>query len=546
MIESISLLQIASLILVVGGIVQLIRSFSFARFLLKRDFGNPGGWRTLFVFVVFFVGGYSSYAILLLKEPVGVIQLVVSCIFFLGGMFVVTVVRMSSLSVQYVMHMAAVEKHHAHHDPLTGLPNRLLLMERIVQAIDRSKQNRRPCAILIMDLNRFKEVNDTLGHHFGDLLLIELSTRLQNYIGHSDMLGRLGGDEFGFVLEGQSAENPTAFCQHALQQVERPFDVETHSLSIGGSIGIALYPVHGTEPSSLLQHADIAMYEAKRQGKGYMQYEAGLDRHSLDRLTIMSSLKSPDLREQLFVFYQPKIDLLSGRVCGLEALVRWNHPTLGLVSPDDFIPVAERAGVMKQITLWVLNTVLSKKQEWQSLGIHIDVAVNLSVRNLCDETLPQEISQILDSHYVPASSIILEVTETSMMTNPKLAQEILVKLHDLGLQLAIDDFGTGYSSLAYLKSLPASEIKIDKSFVIDMTHDETDAIIVHSTIALAHNMGYRVVAEGVETAESLEMLQVLGCDVAQGFYFSEPMRSGQVPAWVERHNQNRLAFARAA
>lgn len=533
-----------ALLLVMGGILLLLKTFSHASYLLKGDFGNQKGWRSLFSMALFFVSGYAAYALILATSPVGTADLVVSCIFFMGGLFVATVTRMSSLSMQYVEHVAAVEKHHARHDALTGLPNRVLLMERIALAIENRRQEHRAFSIMIMDLNRFKEVNDTLGHHFGDQLLAELSSRLQRDIGPFDMIARLGGDEFGFVLEGAAAEDPAAFCRHILQQIEQPFEVEGHSLSIGGSVGIAHFPSHGEDAASLMQHADIAMYEAKRQGIGCMEYVSALDRHSLDRLMIMSSLKNPDLCDQLFVFFQPKIDLASGRVCGLEALVRWKHPRLGLVPPDAFIPVAERAGVMKVITLWVLNTVLTSKQEWQSLGIHIDVAVNLSVRNLSDDGLPDDILRVLDNHFVPASSIILEVTETSMMTNPRQAQEVLLKLHELGLKLSIDDFGTGYSSLAYLKSLPASEIKIDKSFIHDMIADETDAMIVHSTIVLAHNMGYRVVAEGVENAESLELLQILGCDVAQGFFLSEPMRAGQVPAWVERHNRNCSAFAR--
>lgn len=528
----------AAFLLVLFGALLMLRSFSHASVLVKGEFGNSRGWRGLLVLVLVFVVGYANYALKLLSEPVGMTELVVSGIFFMGGLFVVTVVRMSSLSVQFASHLAAVEKHHARHDPLTSLPNRLLLMERIAQAIEDSRRDRRSFAILIMDLNRFKEVNDTLGHHFGDRLLVELSSRLQRFIGPSDLVARLGGDEFGFVLEGSSAENPVAFCRHALQQIERSFEVEGHSLIIGGSIGIAVYPVHGEEPASLMQHADIAMYEAKRQGNGFMEYDPELDRHSLDRLMIMSSLRSPDLCEQLFVFFQPKVELASGKVCGMEALVRWKHPKIGLVLPDAFIPVAERAGVMKMITLWVLDMALTAKQEWQSLGIHIDVAVNLSVSNLSDENLPADILRLLDNHFVPSSSIILEVTETSMMTNPRRAHEVLLKLHEIGLQLSIDDFGTGYSSLAYLKSLPASEIKIDKSFVLDMINDEADAMIVHSTINLAHNLGYRVVAEGVENVESLDLLQILGCDVAQGFYFSQPMRAGQVPAWVERHNRN--------
>jgi len=287
------------------------------------------------------------------------------------------------------------------------------------------------------------------------------------------------------------------------------------------------------------------MYEAKRHGQGYAVYEAAQDQYSLNRLRIVTSLRDRALFDQLVLHFQPKISLKDGRVCGLEALLRWQHPTLGAIDPESFIPVAERAGVMRQITLWVLRTAVSQMEQWQNAGFMQHVAINLSVRNLGDENLPQDIQQILAAHSVKPSHITLEVTESSMMVNPRLAQEILNKLNALGLVSSIDDFGSGYSSLAYLKSLPATEIKIDKSFVLNMTHDESDAVIVHSTIGLAHNMGYRVVAEGVESLEIFELLQVLGCDVVQGYYLSEALPAAQVQAWVQAHNDDYLRYARA-
>lgn len=535
-----------ALLLLTGGGLLLLKSLFQARALLQNDHGNLGWWRFLVACVVLFIAGYAGYGMGLLNETaVRVVDVVTSGVFFGGGVFVMLVMRMSVQTAQYVQHLSTLERHRSLHDGLTNLPNRRLLMERIDLAIDWSLEQKKPVAILIMDLNRFKEVNDTLGHHYGDRLLVEMALRLQNALKPNDMVARLGGDEFGFVLENVSADGAVDVSKHLLELVDKPFIVEGHGLSVGGSIGIAIFPEHGEEPQSLMQHADVAMYEAKRHGKGYALYEAVLDQYSLNRLKIVTSLRSSALLDQLSIMYQPKIDLTNGRVCGLEALVRWEHPTLGPIPPDYFIPVAERTGVMKQITFWVLRNVLKQIEEWQTFGLHIEVAVNLSVRNLSDDSLPREIGKALDAYCVPLSSIVLEVTESSMMVNPRLAHDVLNKLHALGLQFSIDDFGTGYSSLAYLKSLPASEIKIDKSFVLDMIHDESDAVIVHSTIALAHNMGYRVVAEGVESAEVLELLQVLGCDVAQGFYFSEPMSGYRVPIWVEQHNQNRLSFARA-
>lgn len=539
-------IQFFAILLVAIGGIFLARSLAYARFLLKDEHGHSRGWRTLFVFVIMFIGGYLAYGATLLSRPILSIDLLISGIFFGGGLFVVLIVRMSVHTVQHVHHLRALERHHALHDSLTNLPNRHLLMGKIDQAIAEAQGKQKPLAILILDLNRFKEVNDTLGHHCGDQLLMELAPRLRQAISPLDMVARLGGDEFGFVLADVSAEEAKLTSQRILQSVDQPFSIEGHSLSVGGSVGIAMFPEHGEEPQLLLQHADVAMYEAKRHGQGYAFYEVAHDQYSLNRLRVISSLRDPALFEQLRLCFQPKISLKDGRVCGVEALLRWQHPTMGIIMPDNFIGVAERAGIMRQLTLWVLYRTLKQMEVWQSAGVNLHTAINLSVRNLSDESLPEEMSRLLDAHAVSPNHITLEVTESSMMGNPRLAHEILGRLNARGFLTAIDDFGSGYSSLAYIKSLPASEIKIDKSFVLNMTRDESDAVIVHSTIALAHNMGYRVVAEGVENAEILELLQVLGCDVAQGFYFSEPMSANDVLPWVQIQNRNHLSYARVS
>ena len=534
-----------ALFLVTLGALFLLRSLAAARVLLKDEFGNPRGWQMLFLFIILFLLGYLGYGMTLLSRPIESIDLVIATVFCGGGLFVVLVVRMSVRTVQHVHHMRALERHHALHDSLTHLPNRRLLMERIEQIIGAAQTQEKSLAILLLDLNRFKEVNDTLGHHCGDQLLVALAPRILSAISATDAVARLGGDEFGFVLENVNVDQACNICKRILEVVDQPFMIEGHGISIGGSVGIAMYPQHGAEAQLLIQHADVAMYEAKRHGQGYAVYAAEQDQYSLNRLKVVTSLRDRALFEQLAIYYQPKISLKDGRVCGLEALLRWQHPTLGEIAPENFIPVAERAGVMRQITLWVFENVIEQMETWQKSGVLLQVAVNLSMRNLGDENLPQDINKILEAHTIAPFLVTLEVTESGMMINPKLAQEILIKLNALGLPSSIDDFGSGYSSLAYLKSLPATEIKIDKSFVLNMTHDESDAVIVHSTIVMAHNMGYRVVAEGVENAEILELLQVLGCDVAQGFYFSQAMPAQQVMGWVQQHNQNHLRYARA-
>lgn len=516
----------------------MLRSSGYARILLTDEHTrNLAGWRLLFGLVVLFILGYIGYGLTLLARPGELADIMVAAVFCGGGFFVLITMHVSVQTLLYVREIMKRERHGWLHDSLTNLPNRRLLMERIEQAINIGNLTKKPIAIMIMDLNRFKEVNDTLGHIFGDELLIALAQRFQGISSLTCMVARMGGDEFGFVLEGTTKREAINFSKHILALVDEPFVIDGHKLSVGGSIGIAMYPEHGDVTQQLLQHADVAMYAAKRNAHGHVMYATGINESSLSNLNLIATLKHPDLKNQLSICYQPKINLRNGMVCGMEALVRWNHPILGSVPPDQFIPIAERIGVMQQITFIVLHTVLAQLEEWHALGMDIKVAVNLSMRNLSDESLPDDIARALQSYNTPASNLILEVTESSMMINPELANATLTTLSELGVQCSIDDFGTGYSSLAYLKSLPAAEIKIDKSFVTNMTTDENDAIIVHATIVMAHNMGYRVVAEGVENLEVLELLQILGCDIVQGYYFSKPMSAHAVPEWIDWHNR---------
>ena len=517
----------------------MLRAVLYARVLMNDEHTrNLAGWRLLFGFLWLFVLGFTAYAFSLLTRDTSLVDAIVSSIFCGGGIFTLISMNVSIKTLQYVRDIMHRERHGWLHDSLTNLPNRRLLMERIEHAIATASLTKKPIAILMMDLNRFKDVNDTLGHHYGDELLIALAQRLRHMSSLSRMVARMGGDEFGFVLEGFSKKDALILSKEILCLVDEPFIIDGHRLSIGGSIGIAMYPEHGDIAQQLLQNSDVAMYAAKRNGGGATIYATGINEASLSNLNLIAMLKHSDLKHQLSVYYQPKINLRDGTACGLEALVRWDHPMLGSVPPDQFIPIAERAGVMKEITFIVLHNVLAQLEEWHALGLNIKVAVNLSMRNLSDENLPDDIANALKSYNIPPENLILEVTESSMMSNPALANATLTTLSKLGVQCSIDDFGTGYSSLAYLKSLPASEIKIDKSFVTDMTNDENDAIIVHATIVMAHNMGYRVVAEGVENAEILELLQILGCDIAQGFYFSKPMPAEYVAEWIVLHNKS--------
>ena len=430
--------------------------------------------------------------------------------------------------------MAAIE-YQALHDALTDLPNRSLLSDRLHQGILSAGRQQSPLALIIMDLDHFKEINDTLGHHNGDVILQQVSSRVRHVLRESDTVARLGGDEFAVLLPNADMVDATRIAKKLLHVLEQPFDLEGQTFHIGASLGIALFPEHGRDGTALMKRADVAMYEAKRGKSGFSVYDPAKDQHSLRNLSLMGELRAAIERNQLVLYYQPKVNTQTGRVSGVEALVRWQHPEHGLMYPDDFIPLAEQAGLIKQVTLWVLEKALVQNSEWLQLGVDLSVAVNLSVRNLQDNTFPDEVGAILRTwQSKQLSRLRFEITETAMMADPARAAEILNALGAMGIRLSIDDFGTGYSSLAYLKQLPVAELKIDKSFVMGMATDENDATIVRSTIDLAHNIGLRVVAEGVEDKRTYEMLVELGCDSVQGYYISRPVAPEELLRWVQQ------------
>ena len=424
--------------------------------------------------------------------------------------------------------------HQAMHDPLTELPNRSLLLERLQQAIRLGKRNNTRLAFLMLDLNNFKEVNDTLGHPEGDRLLREVANRLPAALRESDTVGRLGGDEFGIVLPEVEIDQAWQVAAKIISTLAPCFSLEGQVISISASIGIALYPDHGEEHTALIRHADVAMYESKhREGKPCV-YDPEFDHYTTRRLALMADLHQAIHKNELELHYQPQVDLRRNRVVAVEALLRWKHPREGIISPELFIPMAETSNLIKLLSDWVLKTAILQLQEWQSQGIDLQVSLNLSARDLLDPELPQHIGMLCSEHRVNATSLKIEITENVIMSNPDKMMAVVEHPLMSTLHYAIDDFGTGYSSLSYLKKLPVDEVKIDKSFVLDMDQNEEDASIVHSVIDLAHNLGHYVVAEGVENQRTLEMLVELGCDLAQGFYFSPAVPAGQLPAIIER------------
>ena len=423
------------------------------------------------------------------------------------------------------------------HDDLTGLPNRSLFYDRLERALLEAKRKSNKVGILLLDLDRFKEVNDSLGHHIGDVLLRQVGPRVKEVLREVDTFARLGGDEFIVLLPNVgSSEHALEVAERVLAAIEIPFVLDEVSdgltIDVEASIGLALYPDHGADVDTLLQRADVAMYVAKEAHTGSEIYADDRNRNSARRLNLLGELRRAVDRRELELFYQPKVDLGSGAVAGVEALLRWDHPQLGKVAPDEFIIAAEQTGLMRSLTRFTLERALQQWQVWSAQGLEVDIAVNLSRRSLLDPSFVEDVTEILTRCRVPHKHLLLEITESSIMADPVRAAEVCHRLNDLGIGLSLDDFGAGYSSLGYLKRLPVQEIKIDKSFILGMTDDDNDEVIVRSTIDLARNLRLRVVAEGVETREVWNSLQSLGCDLAQGFYLGRPMPGTKFPGWL--------------
>ena len=423
-------------------------------------------------------------------------------------------------------------EYHALHDNLTGLSNRKLLTDRLEQAIHNAQQERSSFAILVMDLDRFKEVNDTLGHEVGDKLLQLVAKRLVNLLREVDVIVRLGGDEFAVLLTTAHKEQAEIIARKITKDFQRVFTVNDTPLYIGVSIGISVYPEHGMTSQILLQRADVAMYVAKRDKSDYAVYNPQHDEYSVGKLSLISDLRKAIDNNQLFMEYQPIIDIHSGNVISAEALIRCNHNDRGTVYPDEIIPIAEQTGLINPITYWIIDSTAKYSNILKDAGINIKIAINLSVYNLQENFFIENIMRIFQENNVAPSNFIMEITESVMMTNPKKSIDILNQLDELGIEIAVDDFGTGYSSLAYLKQLPLSKLKIDKSFIMDMMEDDNDAMIVRSTIDLAHNLGMKVIAEGIEEKEMLDLLDILGCELGQGYFISRPKTEDDFKEWV--------------
>lgn len=416
-------------------------------------------------------------------------------------------------------------EHKTTHDELTGLPNRLALLDTLEEKIDQAQQFGFKTALLMIDLDRFKEINDALGHHYGDVLLKKIAPRVMPLLSPTrSHLSRLGGDEFAVVLPSiQSVSEAEELARQILEKVREPFDLGQLNVEISGSIGITVYPDDGTDTGTLMRCADVAMYKAKAVTGGVLCYRNDFDDSSPRRLEIMASMGKGLRQEEFYLCFQPKVSLKEGAVTSAEALIRWQHPELGLVSPGEFIPLAEMSDMIISMTEWVIDKTLQHIQRWRQQELFVKVSVNVSTRNLLDENLIPYLKEKLDQYSVPAHLLEIEITESALMADPDRALDTLNKISELGVSISVDDFGTGYSSLIYLRKLPLNALKIDITFVRNMCHNEQDEIIVNSIVNLSHNLGLVVVAEGAEDKETVDRLQEMDCDQVQGFYFSKPL-----------------------
>ncbi|USX53026.1 bifunctional diguanylate cyclase/phosphodiesterase [Lentzea sp. HUAS12] len=438
-----------------------------------------------------------------------------------------------------ILRQAARSEHEALHDALTGLANRTLLTQHTEQAIRRSNQTGDPLGLFLIDLNRFKPINDTLGHAFGDKLLQLVANRLTGAVREIDTVARLGGDEFAVLLPSVSTSaNALIVAERVHRALAEAATVDGLAVDVGCSIGVALYPTDSADAHELLKHADLAMYAAKRARLGTSVYEAVLDQHSAAQLTVISDLRRALDQSELVLHYQPKADLRTGEVCGAEVLCRWQHPRHGLLGPDRFIPAAEETGLIEPLTQYVLDHALAQCRTWHLTGWDVPVSVNVGAQCLHDRTFPDQVAALLEHHGRPADVLTLEITESAIIADPHRACDVLTRLRELGVRLSIDDFGTGYSSIAYLRTMPVHEMKIDRSFTTNMRTDASSGAITRSLLGLAHNLELEVVAEGVEDEETWSVLAALGCDIVQGYCLSKPLPADEFGTWLRDRVSN--------
>ena len=518
--------------LVIIGIAGLMASIIPVRKIAASDSLNRRHWQVLGGLIIFFVCGYLVFVVNIFSRPVASLDLVVALILAGGGIFVVMVTRISYLTIGDVKKITALERHRALHDPLTDLPNRSLLLEHIDNAINTADRDSSSFALINLDLDRFKEINDALGPHYGDYLLQLITSRLCRTVRGSDTVARIGGDEFAILLSDVDREGLIETCRKLRHAFERPFTIEGQSITINVSMGASFYPENGRDGELLMQRAEIAMYSCKESGQAFVIYSGRHDAFTFDNLMMVNRLREDMERNKSFeVYYQPKVRISDHTLVGVEALIRWQMSGKNrLLLPGEFIDLAEQSGLICNLSQLVIEKTFSQEAAWQEQGIDLPISINLSARDLRNSELVVLVRQLLEQSDLSPDRFLFEITERSMIQDSDNTHRIIYELHNLGINFSIDDFGTGYSSLSVLKQLPVKEIKIDKSFVLDMLVDNDDAAIVKSTINLAANLGLQVVAEGVESAGLAESLEKSGCEILQGHFLCPPLPADEMIA----------------
>lgn len=526
-------MQALSIFLTVIGILLLVLSLFPIRKISAKQNRVCKGWKFLGILVILFVFGYAQFIYVAYTSHPSYEKMLFSTILFCGAVFVIVVIFLSKLSIDRIEQLARMERHRASHDGLTDLPNRLQFQERLDFALMTCKRQKTSLAVLSIDLLRFKEINESLGHFYGDYVLQEIASRLEDiFKRETDTLARIGGDEFAVLLPEVSLQDAVKVTQKISSIIDQPFRFEGHDVTIGANIGIAMFPEHGEDSETIMQHADIAMYVAKHNEVVYAVFDPEHNRSTWNRLVLIGQLREAVSKGQFVLHYQPKIAVAEGCFSGVEALARWVHPGKKIIHPDEFIPLVEQAGLSKSFTNWVLDEALQQSGKWETAGKKINISVNLSVKNLHDLEFPKDVRRLLTKYPVDPRRLILEITESCVLIDQKRALKVLRELRELGVTLSLDDYGTGYSSIAYLRKFPVQEIKIDKSFVTNMLGDEDNEAIVKSTIMMAHSIGCKVVAEGVEDEQTLQKLIELGCDYIQGFHISRPIAVSDFDKWL--------------
>jgi diguanylate cyclase (GGDEF)-like protein len=507
--------------------ILIILSLAVLMALCATNLGGPAAWFAPCLALCAYVAGdawalYARGLLLPLSTPM------------LAGLVSLSAAAAQRVASEqrFARRLRADVAYGASHDILTGLPNRAWFQLRLGEAIVAARQLTLPCALLLVDLDRFKEINETLGHQAGDALLCEVGRRLTGVLPAHGMVARHGADAFVLLLSGSDAAAAVHVAAQVTEVLTPPILLDEQEVLVGASIGVAAYPEHGLDPDTLLRRAELAMYAAKHTRGSHAIYSADQDRQSSERLALVGTLRKAIEGDQLVLYYQPKIDCRSGQLVGVEALARWQHPQLGLVQPDRFIGLAEETGLIAQLTRWALSEALRQARAWLDVGLEIPIAVNLSAFDVQEAQMPTVIADLLGRWNVPARLLTVEITEGALLADPALALDVLQQLERLGVVAALDDFGSGYSSLGYLKQFPVHELKIDRSLVSDIAHQPRDQTIVRSTVELGHSLGLIVVAEGVEDAPTLAMLKTLGCDLAQGYFIARPMPAASLMEWV--------------